>query len=245
MSKVIKATHLVFSFPRTVALSQKREDPEKEGLAVNTQDIIAEAEQTIEELFLEAKKKREEMITGANQEAEGIINKAYAEAEELRKQARQEGFEAGYQEIQKKLAHEQKMLEKAAAEMKMSFQEERQHWFRELEPKIIKLAVSIARKIIHTELDLEPGKIEAIVKAVLERAIAQEEVTIKISEDDYPNLEKLTQESLSGSKIRVVIDDTLAKGDCYSTSSCGILDGRIEKQLEAVSSELLEVGGNG
>ena len=56
---------------------------------------------------------------------------------------------------------------------------------RELEPAIIELSLQIARKIIHAELKLEPKQIASIAGAVLDKVMDSDNVTLKVSADDF------------------------------------------------------------
>ncbi|HAA90238.1 MAG: Flagellar assembly protein FliH [Thermoanaerobacterales bacterium 50_218] len=251
MSKVIKATHLVLTFPRLIERSGRLqnylngESAEFGCGETDAEEIIAETEKMVEDLLDEARVKAEEIIAEARKKAETILAEARKEVEQIRDQAEKEGYRTGYQEAQKALAAERKKLQEEIETQRKALEEEYRHRMAQLEPEVVQLAISIARKVINAELSIAPEKIKGIVRMALERAGDSSEVTLKVRPEDYSYLLEFLQEEKNGKKIKLEADAALASKGCLMETDYGMVDATVEGQLEAVASELLEVEQNG
>lgn len=251
MSKVIKATRLVVSFPRRINyqhnnisdrnLEQKFDDINKESDfdASGAEKIVAEAESRAEKLLREARLKAEEIIAAAREEANKIVEERLAEIERLKEEALKAGYEEGFVAGQKALNEERNEMQREMAAARAALEEERKNLIKEMEPELLQLAVYIAREIVHAELKLFPEQIRNLVRATLDRAKETGDVVLKVHPGDYEEIMNLLVEA-GEKKIRVEVDSTIRNG-CIVETPYGVLDGTIDGQLKEITHELVEV----
>ena len=98
----------------------------------------------------------------------------------------------------------------------------------------VRLAIEIARRVIHRELNVDPNALAALVKAALERLQAQEIHRVRV----HPSLERLVSASLQqagrGSTLSVIADAALPPGGILFDISRGTLDASVNTQLEEI-----------
>lgn len=253
MSRIIKATRLVFTFPKLIEYQCEYQDEENSSGELKGQDfesfdsqeaqaIIAETEEMVQQLLNEAKVQAEKIITEAKAEAQAILREGWEKVEVLHKEAEKAGFEAGYAAGQQALADEWEKFHAEVATSKLALEEERLHLIERVEAELIHLAVNIARKIIHAELDLSPKKISAIAKATLDQALEGRKVTLKVHSSDYNYIvDFLEKNGQEGKGVKVEVDNTIASRGCIVETSFGIVDGTVEGQIREVTHDLFEV----
>src|SRR5271165_3592163 len=112
-----------------------------------------------------------------NEESE-VSPEAAAAAREL--QARREGHQAGEAEA-RKLFEEQLVQERASISAALAgFTRDRAAYFEKIEGEIVELALSIARKILHREAQIDPLLLAGIVRIALDQLEANTQVTLRI-----------------------------------------------------------------
>lgn len=110
---------------------------------------------------------------------------------------------------------------------------------REAESDVVKLALAIARRILHRELTIDTGAMQALVQVALEKLGRQEvyRVHVHSSQEDAVRscLSRLTTR-----KIEVLGDSTREPGSLVFETNRGKLDASIETQLEEIQHGLAD-----
>ncbi len=249
MSKVIKATRLVMSLPRTISylnntlgrdLEQDSGEGKECGLdAVDAREILAETEAMVSSLLKEAGAKAEEIINNAREQASKIVEEGRAELERLKQEAKRAGYEEGFAAGQNALAGEREELLREVAAARAALDEEKRNLIKEMEPKLLQLAIYIARQIVHAELKLYPGQIRNLIRATLDRALETGDVVLKVHPGDYEEVVAMLEEA-GERKVQVEVDNSIQRG-CVAETPYGMVDGTVDGQLKEVAHELLEV----
>lgn len=250
MSKIIKATRLVVSFPRKISnqyscvcFEKASEENSAEDSAFEPsgreEEIAAAAEKRAEEILREAKQKAEEILAAAREEAERMLEEKRAEIERLKEEAFKSGYEEGFLAGQKALAEDREKLRQEAAAVMSKLEEERKNLVKDMEPKLMQLAVYLARQIVHAELKLFPEQIRNLVSAVLERAIETDDLVLRVPPEDYKEIMELLSEA-GQKRIRVEVDSGIRKG-CLLETPYGTLDATVEGKLREMAHEIFEV----
>jgi flagellar assembly protein FliH len=111
---------------------------------------------------------------------------------------------------------------------------------KEAETDLLKLAVAIARRILHRELSVDPEAISGIMKAALERLRAQEIHRVRI----HPDLEEAVRGALeryaSSRSVQIVVDRGRQPGDLVFETERGSLDASVETQLQEIGRGLAD-----
>jgi len=105
---------------------------------------------------------------------------------------------------------------------------------------LVRLAVSIAARIIHREVSLDPDALIGLVKAAFLKLQSREIQRVRM----HPNLESLVRKSLEqcGSPKNLVLtpDPGLKPGELLLETSQGILDASVDTQLREIERGLID-----
>lgn len=179
-------------------------------------------------------------------EAAKIVQAAQVEAEQIRRRAADEGKLQARKEAEKALEAELKRrsdavltsLEKIASELGSQRAQWQQHW----ETYAIKLASAIAERIVRKELQSTPQITLAWIREALEMA-ASSQIQIRLNPADIrsldPVLEELTARVSRAASTTVVADDSMGVGEVLVETEHGVLDQRVQSQLDRLEKELL------
>jgi flagellar assembly protein FliH len=111
---------------------------------------------------------------------------------------------------------------------------------REAEGDLIRLALSIARRILHRELAVDPEAMHGLILAALEKIQSQEVLRVRIHPDFAPLLGECLKR-LSGQKpVEIVPDASRDRGLLVLETSRGNLDASIESQLREIERGLTD-----
>jgi flagellar assembly protein FliH len=159
-----------------------------------------------------------EMKAHAAGMAEGARQAEAAALERARREARQEYEQA---------------LESAAAAARQVL-ETRRAMRRQMEEDVAHLAVSVARRILHRELHVDPEALVGVVKSVVERIDARQVHRLCAAPYDLPFLKGHFASLGLPDRVEVVADPGLKRGSLVLETSRGHLDSSIETQLQEI-----------
>ena len=106
------------------------------------------------------------------------------------------------------------------------------------EEKTVNLALSIAKKIICSEVSTNKEVVVNVVKEALKKVSKNEKVNIKLSTSDYKHMDCLK----TGQKnpvnryegITFEEDKTITSGGCIIETNSGEIDARLDKQIDVI-----------
>jgi flagellar assembly protein FliH len=101
------------------------------------------------------------------------------------------------------------------------------------EADLLKLAIAIARRVLHRELTLDPGSIEGLIRVALEKLESRELCRVRVHPDQEPVIRTLLAR-FSAAPVELIPDGTLQIGDVLFETAHGTLDGSIEAQLQEI-----------
>jgi len=202
----------------------------------------------------------EQHLDKVREQTRTMIQEASTEGEEIRARSHEEGFASGRSdglkdadaEIERRALEraEQMVVDKlntltpAMQAAATALLLERDQWRAEWETVGVRLSIAIAKKLLRKELAMDPDAAQASFTSVLELAAGQPHVSIHMHPDDIALLGEHVDDVAAGlascAKATVTADDTMMPGGCFVETQHGIIDGRIETQLERIASELLE-----
>ncbi len=157
-----------------------------------------------------------------------------------------EVFQKGYQAGEKsglKMAEEKidAMVEKVAKTLE-ELAQLRHQMALEGEKDLVKLAIEIARKLVHREIHIDEKIILSLVRVALEQLTGSGRIIVFAHPSDYKVLRKnLDEVSSANTETTLVfkIDEKLDRGDCLIESELGIVDARISEQFQEIEKGLL------
>jgi flagellar biosynthesis/type III secretory pathway protein FliH len=126
-----------------------------------------------------------------------------------------------------------------------ALQRERQEFFARIEPELVRLAVTIAEKVIGRELELRPETVVDLVQAATKRLRERELLRVSVNPRDLERVREARDDLLSAvegiQRLEIIEDRRVDPGGCVIESPNGTLDARIRTQLEEISRVLSEL----
>jgi flagellar assembly protein FliH len=148
------------------------------------------------------------------------------------------GFEM---EMEMKLVEERKRLDRVRVE----FARDRQRFFAAAESQVVKLALAVARKILHRDAIGEGLPLRATVKAALARVQDGSSTVLRVPSTEIEAWSAMFAGGAAG-KIEVVGDDRMVEGECVLETSVGRVELGQDAQMEEVErgfGELMQEQG--
>lgn len=147
-------------------------------------------------------------------------------------QGREEGFAAGEREARELVERMRRILDALAAPARQLDDE--------VEQALSRLAMTLARQIIHHELTVQPAEILTLVRrTVAMLPLAEREVRIHLHPDDASFLRQALAGSDEAASWRLVEDASLARGGCRVVSGSSRIDASLEHRLALLAEQLL------
>lgn len=210
--------------------------------------------------FDDLRRQCDEFVENARRQAQGILSEATRAAEAIRSQARAEGNAAGQQQG---LAAAHQLIETRADEIAaLKTQEqlrtvlpafhaavkalelERDRWLATWEKAAIRLSAAIAAKILRQELSQRPELALSIVREALQLAMGQPDVKLRLHPLDLEQFHDCGEDAVARlgavGTATLVADENISRGGCLIETHHGVIDARLETQVERITSELIE-----
>ncbi len=108
------------------------------------------------------------------------------------------------------------------------------------EGDLLKLAISIARRVLHRELTLDPESIEGLIRVALEKLQSRELCRVRVHPDQEQAIRKSLERFANSQKVELVTDASLQCGDVLFETAHGNLDASIEAQLGEIERGLAD-----
>jgi flagellar assembly protein FliH len=190
----------------------------------------------------EASRLMSEAAAQARAEARRLTGDAEAQAEALRVQAREEGLAKGMEQARRDT---EALFAKAQTEVDETLREavrQRDELLDSMEPRIFKLALEIAEKILGYELDHNESAFLSMLRAALGSVKSESHVTLRVNPSEYVRFFKsreVTMHTQSGSiQAQVVNDPTVGYGGCLIETESGLIDAGADAQLKQIAKNL-------
>jgi flagellar assembly protein FliH len=174
-----------------------------------------------------------------DEEKEAVEKKDISEIErEAFQQAFEEGRRSGLQMAEKKTEAMLRRFSESIAEIASL----RPSILKKTERDLVKLAIEIAKKLVHREVQIDETIIATMVRVALDRLATKEPVTLYVSAADHEVVKRHIEEILddpSNRALELRVDDKLSRGDCVVESDYGNVDARIDEQIREIEDGLL------
>ncbi|MGB4783064.1 FliH/SctL family protein [Candidatus Methylomirabilis sp.] len=174
-----------------------------------------------------------ESIRSADREAEAILLSAREVAQQIEQEAYREGRAKGQQEAIDELQRRFEPLDALLREACREVTAARQAIITNAEEELIDLAIAVAERVLRSEVGARREAAVPIVRAALEAAGSRVVMAIRVNPGD---VELLTEhrEKLLGvlESARLISDPAIASGGCVVEVEGGLVDARLESQLQ-------------
>ncbi len=161
---------------------------------------------------------------------------------ELEAKARELGRQQGALEVsakfQEQLARERTAIATALAE----FAEERATYYQKIETEAVQLALSIARKILHREAQVDPLLLMGIVRVALEQVEGATGVTLAVHPPQAAEWRQYLASHMNPKNVPDIDEDAaLEPGQCELRTSMGTAQLGVEVQLKEIEQGMMDL----
>ncbi|MGO9433499.1 MAG: FliH/SctL family protein [Terracidiphilus sp.] len=163
---------------------------------------------------------------------------------ELAARIEHERADAAFQ-AEQKLRHEFEQTLVAArapiASLISSFEEERSHYYAQVEAEIVQLALAIAAKILHREAQVDPMLLAALVRLAVERMREGSNVTVRVAPGRGESWKQYFASVPSMAHVEVTEDAQLSEHDCLLETELGTANFGLDTQLKEVEQGFFDL----
>ena len=111
---------------------------------------------------------------------------------------------------------------------------------RRAEADTVRLAVEIARRILHREVSVDTSALEGLIKAALEKLQSQEVYRVRVHPDQESIVRSCLEQMGRSPSIEVIGDALQSKGGAVFEISRGSLDASVDTQLSEIERGLAD-----
>jgi flagellar assembly protein FliH len=150
-------------------------------------------------------------------------------------QARARGFKEGESQARARFERELAAEREAISKSLHEFAREREGYFCRVEVEVVKLAVGIARKILHREVQVDPLLLAGVVRVALEKLAAGTSVRLRVHPDHvYAWHDFFANQQDHRPAPELLGDSTLGTGHCVLETALGSTELTLEAQLAEI-----------
>lgn len=156
--------------------------------------------------------------------------------EQARRSAFEQGFAAGRKDAEQQFLPVADNLARTLKELAQTRESMRDQALQDL----VRLATSIAARVVHREVVIDPDALAGLVKAAFSKMQSREISRVRM----HPALEPLVRKCLeqAGSPASLVLspDTSLKPGELFFETSQGLLDASVDTQLLEIERGLID-----
>ena len=167
---------------------------------------------------------------------------AEAEVKAREAQATERGIQEGETRARGEFEKQLGVLYENVAQALREFAREREAYYQRVEEEVVRLALAIARKILHREAQLDPLLLAGIVRVALEKVSAGTAVRLRVHPDQvYAWHEFFSNQSEQGPVPELLGDASLGFGRCVLETALGSTDLTLESQLGEIEQGFFDL----
>jgi flagellar assembly protein FliH len=163
------------------------------------------------------------------------------ELERRAREAYQQGHAAGLAAGSAEARHQAEPLMARLARSVDELASLRRRIRAEAEEDAVRLALAVARKILHREVSVDPEALLGLVKAALQRIDAREIHRLRMHPEDIPVIEGHLAGAALPSRIEVLADPSLERGGAVFETARGNLDASAATQLAEIERGFIDL----
>jgi flagellar assembly protein FliH len=122
------------------------------------------------------------------------------------------------------------------------FTGERQGYYRRVEGEVVELALAIARKILHREIQIDPQALAGIVRITLEKLDLCTSISLHVHPEEAVDWRHYFASQPEDRPLPEIREDiACARGDCRVETSLGSTEFGLSTQLKEIETGLLDL----
>jgi len=177
----------------------------------------------------------------AARSGEGIPGDSEMQAQReaaARDAGRQEGEAQGRAAGEQHLAQVRESVAAALA----GFAHDRSRYHQQVESEVVQLALSIARKILHREAQVDPLLLAGMVRVTLEKIESATTVVVRVNPRQVAECRGYFEHSMKANQVPDVVEDAAIPMDqCALQTALGITEVGVEAQLKEIEQGLFDL----
>jgi flagellar assembly protein FliH len=181
----------------------------------------------------------EEILNEARAEASQILVDAEAKVEQIQQEAREQGLaeanEVINQQVNAQVADLRQNLTVTIEEISKLYAE----ITSQSEHALVKLALEIAKKIVHREVTVDREIALALTRVTLQKLHQRAIATVHLNPDDLAYVEMHRDKLHFHGTLNLIEDPSISLGSCLIRTETGDVDARIEQQFDEITHGLL------
>src|SRR5579863_9531853 len=163
-----------------------------------------------------------------------------AQPQQQVEEARQRGFSEGVAAARSKSEAEVGAALQRLSTTIAGLLQLRQQLKEEAAGELVQLAIAIASRILHRELNVDPDAILGLVRAALTKAQSKEIHRIRLHASHEAPLRRALAQLMPGATIEIAADAGLKPGDVIFETAQGQLDASVSTQLREIERGLAD-----
>ncbi len=205
---------------------------------VNWQQLRSDAEAIVDRAAGDA----ESLIRQAERKAIDLVTAAQARIAKLEEDARESGHEQGYTAGKSSAEDELAPVITTIRELIESVRAQRSAVIAAAEPELARLAMAIAERVVHSELQTNQNIIIENVRQALTRLVSHEVVTLRVNPIDLDMIRQHRDEIIASGDVehlRIVEDQRVDRGGVVVETDAGTIDSKISTQIREARRAIL------
>ncbi|MDQ2865273.1 MAG: FliH/SctL family protein [Candidatus Eremiobacteraeota bacterium] len=254
MGKIVKAAHVtgekyIVNVPRVHAafvssyasVSDERfESPPApiEGIdgppvfepRVDFEALRRDAEAIVERAAADA----ESMIDRSRNAALDIVETAKREGSAIEEQSRSRGYDDGLRDGKAAADADMTEMVHTLHGLMESIRDQRATALESAEPELVRLAMTIAERVVHEQISVDPNVVVENVRSALTRLVSREVITLRVHPSDLETMRQHRDAIVAVSDVehlRIVEDQRVDRGGVVVETDAGTIDAKIATQL--------------
>jgi flagellar assembly protein FliH len=205
---------------------------------VNWEQLRADAEAIVDRAAGDA----ENLIRQAESKALELVHAAQLQVIALETDARASGHEQGYTAGKSAAEEELAPVLTTIRDLIESVRAQREAVITSAEPELAKLAMAIAERIVHTELQTNQNIVVENVRQALTRLVSHEVVTLRVNPVDLDTIRHHRDDIVAAGDVehlRIVEDQRVDRGGVIVETDAGTIDSKVSTQLREARRAIL------
>jgi flagellar assembly protein FliH len=121
------------------------------------------------------------------------------------------------------------------------FAQQRADYFRRVESELVRLALAIARKVLHREVQMDPLLLSGVVRVAVDQVQAGSRLVLRTSPDQAEAWRQFCAQHWEDERVEVVADSSVAEHGCVLQAEAGSTEISLEGQLQEIESGFFDL----
>jgi flagellar assembly protein FliH len=157
---------------------------------------------------------------------------------QLREAGRQQGLLEGRAKLEEQVAKERA----AVAQALTDFARERAAYYSKIEEEAVRLALSIARRVLYREAQVDPLLLAGVVRVALEKMEGATEVALLVAPQRAAEWHRYLSVFMDAGRLPEIIEDPAMTAErCGLRTSTGTADFDVSTQLKEIEQGLMDL----